>query len=143
MKNLSLYYDFFIVSIDWDNNVKLTTTQDETANLNAQLMELNKLLLQKDAKIQEISELLGENEDLISAQKSRIEELESELAELKPPIEEKIGYSYETRIICPMCQAVGKTIKEVEDKSTILYYNGTIPMYAKKYVCKSCGYNWK
>ena len=123
-------------------NNMLTITQDEKADLKSLLVELNNTLLQKDTKIQEFSELLGEKENLIGAQKSHIEELESDLDELKPPMEEKSSYSYETRIICPMCQAVGKDIREVEDKKTILYYRGGIPIYAKKYVCKKCGYEW-
>jgi rubrerythrin len=41
-----------------------------------------------------------------------------------------------------MCPAVGKNIREVEDRKKILYYNGPLPMYAKKYVCKICGYEW-
>jgi C4-type Zn-finger protein len=80
---------------------------------------------------------------MIDAQTTRIEELETELAELKPFTDGKSVISNETRIICPMCQAVGKNIRETEDRDKILYYSGSIPMYAKKYVCKSCGYNWK
>ena len=87
--------------------------------------------------------MIDDKEKLISAQTAHLEEVENELEELKPSNEHQFKQPYETRIICPMCQAVGKNIREVEDKKVALYYNGTIPMYAKKYECKSCGYKWK
>jgi len=46
---------------------------------------------------------------------------------------------------CPMCGAVGKDLKEVEDKrpEKRLYRIGTYNfMYPKKNVCKKCGYEW-
>ena len=52
-------------------------------------------------------------------------------------------YKYRYRLICPKCHAVGKHIKTVDDKERDPYYNGNIPMYAKKYVCKNCGHDWK
>ena len=109
--------------------------------MNSLLKELNNKLLLKDTKIQDLSELIGDKEKLIGAQTAHLEEVENELGELKPQDEEKSFYPYETRIICPMCQAVGKNIREVEDRSKKIR-NGPIPMYAKKYICKSCGYNW-
>lgn len=48
------------------------------------------------------------------------------------------------RKTCPMCGASGKDLKEEEDKSRTLYHfaYGQKPMYAKKNVCKKCGYQW-
>ncbi len=44
-------------------------------------------------------------------------------------------------ITCPMCGAHGKkNIKKFEDKSKILYYISIVPIYAKKHICKLCGY---
>ncbi len=46
-------------------------------------------------------------------------------------------------IICPMCGARGKQyFKKVENKSKIVSYIVTIPMYAKNHVCKRCGYEF-
>jgi hypothetical protein len=41
-----------------------------------------------------------------------------------------------------MCGAVGHNIKVEEDKTKVLSYVGHIPMYAKKHVCKKCGYDF-
>lgn len=133
--------DNFKFEIQELNNM-LTLIRDENANLNIQLMELDSLLIKKDLIIQELTEKIENESQLISAQTAHLEEVESELGELKPLTEEKLGITYETRITCPMCRAVGKNIREVEDKTTILYWSGGVPVYAKKYVCKKCGYEW-
>ena len=36
----------------------------------------------------------------------------------------------------------GHDIKTMEDKTKVLSYVGHIPMYAKKNVCKKCGYEF-
>ena len=47
------------------------------------------------------------------------------------------------RKICPNCGAKGKDLREEEDKTKILYSMGRYSkMYAKKNVCKKCGYEW-
>ena len=126
----------------------------EKNNLKAQLKNLSE---QKESEIQNLERSLTEKNKLLEAQAILIEEVEKELDSLKPSEVEKeledskpldlgtSAYPYETRIICPMpmCQAVGKNIREVEDRKKILYYRGGIPIYAKKYVCKKCGYEWK
>ena len=122
---------------------KLAEIQDENTILNDQLIELNNLLLQKDSKILQLSEKLEDNDRLIRGQSARLEEVESELSELQPLPMDTTSYPYETRITCPMCQAVGKDIREVEDKTRVLYYSGSIPIYAKMHVCKKCGYELK
>ncbi|GAG58182.1 unnamed protein product [marine sediment metagenome] len=123
-------------------NNMLTAIRDEKTSLTSQLMELDNLLIQKNSKIQELSEENEAKDKLICVQAARLEELEIELGELKPLKEEKWSFPYEIRNSCPMCQAVGKDIREVEDREKNPYYNGPIPMYAKKYVCKKCGYEW-
>ena len=57
-------------------------------------------------------------------------------------IEIGAGEFISEEITCPMCSAVGGKIKIIEDKSKILSYVGHIPMYAKKHVCKKCGYEF-
>ena len=51
-------------------------------------------------------------------------------------------FSYDNRIICPICGTSGKHIEKVYDKKKVLSYIGSIPMYAKKYVCKNYTYEW-
>ncbi|NVM18412.1 MAG: hypothetical protein HWN80_11910 [Candidatus Lokiarchaeota archaeon] len=105
-------------------------------------MELNNLLLQKDTKAQELTEQLGNKEKLINAQTAHLEEVESELGELKPPELGTGGFASEERTTCPMCGSTGNAIKQIEDKTKVLSYVGHIPMYAKKHVCKKCGYEF-
>ena len=105
-------------------------------------MELNNILLQKDNKIQELTEKMGDNEKLISAQTAHLEEVENELGELKPPELGTGGFASEERTTCPMCGSTGSSIKQIEDKTKVLSYVGHIPMYAKKHVCKKCGYEF-
>ena len=85
---------------------------------------------------------MEEKEKLIEAQTARIEEAETELSELKPPEIGAGGFANDERVTCPMCGAVGGNIKQTEDKSKVLSYVGHIPMYAKKHVCKKCGYEF-
>ncbi len=55
---------------------------------------------------------------------------EEEKLEAKPIIE--------GRRICPNCN--GTAFNTVEDKSQVLHQMGGIKIYAKKYICKSCGF---
>jgi chromosome segregation ATPase len=126
-----------------DLNNKLIVLQEDNTNLNHQLVELNDLLTQKDSKIQDLSKRRDDEDILIRAQTAHLEEVESELTELQPLSGENIVPPYETRITCPMCQSVGKDIREEEDRAKVLYYSGSMPIYAKKFVCKKCGYEWK
>jgi len=125
--------------------------ETEKNNLKAQLKNLSE---QKESEIQNLERSLDEKNKLLEGKAIHIEKVEKELDRLEPPeVEIKLenlkpldlgtsAYPYETRIICPMCPAVGKNIREVDDKERILSYLGNIPMYAKKYVCKICGYEW-
>ena len=47
----------------------------------------------------------------------------------KPPVE--------GRRICPKCG--GLAFNTVEDQSQVLFQQGGMKIYAKKYICKSCG----
>ena len=78
----------------------------------------------------------------MNALTASMEEAEADLKVLKPPDIGAGGFASEERITCPMCGAVGHNIKVVEDKSKVLSYVGHIPMYAKKRVCKKCGYEF-
>ena len=115
---------------------------NENAQLTNQVTELNNLLLQKDTQLKDLSENIGQKDKLIQAQTAHLEEVETELTELKPPEIGGGGFMGEERVTCPMCGAVGNNIKQIEDKSKVLSYVGHIPMYAKKHVCKKCGYEF-
>ncbi len=100
---------------------KMSIVEEEDASLTSPLAELNNLLLQKD---------------------SEIEELKAKLFMLKRSEILTGDVTTEVRVKCVNCGAVGKDIKVVEDKSKVLSYMGNIPMYAKKHVCKKCGYEF-
>ncbi len=55
---------------------------------------------------------------------------EEEKIKEKPPVE--------GRRVCPQCG--GTSFQEVEDKTQILHQMGGIKIYAKKHICKSCGF---
>lgn len=57
---------------------------------------------------------------------------EQERMEEKPPVE--------GRRVCPECS--GTAFATHEDKSQVLHQMGGVKIYAKKYVCKSCGYEY-
>ena len=57
---------------------------------------------------------------------------EEERMEEKPPVE--------GRRICPECS--GTAFATHEDKSQVLHQMGGVKIYAKKYVCKGCGYEY-
>ena len=54
---------------------------------------------------------------------------EEEKAIEKPPVE--------GRRVCPACG--GTTFNTEEDKSQVLFQQGGMKIFAKKYICKSCG----
>ncbi|MFX1573155.1 MAG: hypothetical protein ACFFB0_10435 [Promethearchaeota archaeon] len=62
---------------------------------------------------------------------SAIVEKQEEEAKLKekPPVE--------GRRVCPDCG--GTSFNAVEDKTQVLHQMGGVKIYAKKYVCRSCG----
>ena len=52
--------------------------------------------------------------------------------EEKPPVE--------GRRVCPECS--GTSFATHEDKNQVLHQMGGVKIYAKKYVCKTCGYEY-
>jgi ribosomal protein S27AE len=52
-----------------------------------------------------------------------------EKAKEKPPVE--------GRRVCPDCG--GTSFNAVEDKSQVLFQQGGMKVYAKKYICRKCG----
>ncbi|MHA1233472.1 MAG: hypothetical protein ACTSO6_06075 [Promethearchaeota archaeon] len=54
---------------------------------------------------------------------------EKEKALIKPPVE--------GRRVCPACG--GTTFNTEEDKSQVLFQQGGMKIFAKRYICKQCG----
>ena len=113
----------------------------EKNNLEAQLKNLSE---QKDSDIQNLESAIIEQTKLVKAQSLHIEEVEKDLEAFKPPEVEESAYSpsYENRIICPKCEARGKNVRTVDDRKKVLSWYDNKPMYAKKYVCIKCNYDW-
>ena len=124
---------------------EINKSTGETNTLKAQIEDLNKKneeitnsLTEKDSKIKELNDALAEKDNIIDAQNAKIEKAETELTALQPVA--PTTYTSEDRLTCPSCGAVGKDLKAEEDKSKVLSYVGHTPMYAKRNVCKKCGY---
>lgn len=47
-----------------------------------------------------------------------------------------------SRLTCPMCGAVGNDIKTVIDRSKTVDFVQGNPIYARKHICKKCGYEF-
>ena len=141
--------------LDLENNLKSSSSRialkdeeignikAEKSSLTSKLNEIRSNLKQKDLELQELRNKIDEKNRILEEKTIHLKKVEEELEELKPPDLEKLFYSYEARNRCPNCSAVGKYIKEIDDKDKVLSYVGNIPMYAKKYVCKNCKYEWK
>jgi len=121
---------------------KISIVEEENAKLTSQLAELNNLLLQKDSEIEELNKTISKKDKFIEEQTVHLEKLKAKLFELQPPDILTGEVTAEARVKCVNCGAVGKDIKVVEDKTKVLSYIGNIPMYAKKHVCKKCGYEF-
>ena len=121
---------------------ELSKREEETIKLNKKIEELNNLISQKESELQKLQETLSEKDKVIEEQTTHIKEVEDELKQLNPPEMDSISEGDEHRTKCLNCGAVGKNIKIVEDKTKVLSYMGNIPMYAKKHVCKKCGYEF-
>jgi hypothetical protein len=63
----------------------------------------------------------------------------SELVE-RQKVEERLQEKtpLEGRRVCPECS--GTAFNTVEDKNQVLHQMGGVKIYAKKYVCRKCGY---
>jgi len=101
-----------------------------------------KTLLNSIRAMYQFQGAISEKDQTLESTTAHLSEVESELETLKPPDIGAGGFTSEERITCPMCGAVGHDIKTVEDKGKVLSYVGHIPMYAKKNVCKKCGYEF-
>ena len=127
----------------------------QLANMQTALNEKDTMILSLNAKIEELSsDLSGKMQENVNLG-AQLQEMEQ-----APPVEAPIlpptpvvnlpptpeappiipDYSMDSRIICPMCSATN--IKDMEDKTKVLSYVGHVPIYAKKHVCRKCGYEF-
>jgi len=138
----------------YEQEKELSKKENETKLLNNKLRELkeeftsvkeeNKEFLSqvenslslKEEELQSLRKLVEEKEKIIEDQKTKLEMVEAELSTFKPL---ELDLEGKERLRCPSCGAVGKDIKEEEDKSQILDYIGHTPIYAKIRLCKKCG----
>ena len=104
--------------------------------LKPQLADTTNSLSLKEEELQSLQKLVEEKEKIIEDQKTKLEMVEAELSTFKPL---ELDFKGKERLRCPSCGAVGKDIKEEEDKSQILDYIGHSPIYAKIRLCKKCG----
>ena len=121
-------------------NNKLRDLKEEFASIKEEnkefLSQVENSLSLKEEELQSLQKLVEEKEKIIEDQKTKLEMVEAELSTFKPP---ELDLKGKKRLRCPSCGAVGKDIKEEEDKSQILDYIGHSPIYAKIRLCKKCG----
>ncbi len=97
--------------------------------------KLNDKILKQDTEI-------SEKDFIIEEITIKFEKINAELKEFKIPELTEVDLLEGDRLRCPKCDAVGKDIKSVEDKTKPLSYVGNMPMYAKINVCKRCGHEF-
>ena len=121
-------------------NNKLREFKEEFASIKEEnkefLSQVENSLSLKEEELQSLQKLVEEKEKIIEDQKTKLEMVEAELSTFKPL---ELDLEGKKRLRCPSCGAVGKDIKEEEDKSQILDYIGHTPIYAKIRLCKKCG----
>ncbi|HUY00338.1 MAG TPA: hypothetical protein VMV49_12325 [Candidatus Deferrimicrobium sp.] len=86
---------------------------------------------------------MAEKDAQISSFQSKIQELETNLAALAPPKPPTVAEEGEGTkpSACPKCES--NRIKDIEDRSKILYIAAGRPIYAKKKRCLNCGTEWR
>ena len=86
-------------------------------------------LLDIKAQTRTISHSVPESSGMVKPSSVIEKQDEEEKAKEKPPVE--------GRRICPKCG--GTAFNAVEDQSQVLFQQGGMKIYAKNYICKSCG----
>ena len=93
--------------------------------------KLDKVLKTEPTAVSTTSSVSVSSPATTTVKPSAIVEKQEEEAKLeeKPPVE--------GRRVCPECG--GTSFNAVEDKTQVLHQMGGVKIYAKKYVCRSCG----
>jgi len=105
--------------------------EEKVLNLLEKINEkLDKLLGNESSGKREI--ITGSSPTIETVKPSEVvEKQEAEAKEMeKPPVE--------GRRVCPECGST--SFNTVEDKTQVMHQQGGIKIYAKKYVCRQCGY---
>lgn len=91
--------------------------------------KLDKLLGSKKSGNIETKTVVSTGEGYVKPSSIVEKQEEEEKAIEKPPVE--------GRRVCPACG--GTTFNTEEDKTQVLFQQGGMKIYAKRYICKSCG----
>lgn len=130
------------IDLEKDLKNKEKELSDLSKFTNEKISSLSSELEHGKTKISELEKSLDEKDKIIEEQTGHVEKLKAQLFELKPSEILVSDVTAEVRVKCVKCGAVGKDIKIIEDKTKVLSYIGNLPMYAKKHVCKKCGYEF-
>ena len=79
-----------------------------------------------------VSQIVEHVEELSEPESPHMMEHEKELGESQ-------DLSSKQRLTCPKCGAFGHNLNSLDDKSKVLSYMGSRPIYRKKYACRKCG----
>ncbi|MHA1745392.1 MAG: hypothetical protein ACTSWW_05300 [Promethearchaeota archaeon] len=133
-----------------ESNVGSSQKDAQLENMQAAMTEKDQMIQSLNAKIEELSsDLSGKMQENVTLGSQLQEQAKVPVVEaapvsipepISPPEEPIASYSMDSRIICPMCSATN--IKDMEDKTKVLSYVGHVPIYAKKHVCRKCGYEF-
>ncbi len=86
-------------------------------------------LLENKSQTRTVSHSMPEASGIVKPSSVVEKQEEEEKTKENPPIE--------GRRVCPKCG--GTSFNTVEDQSQVLFQQGGMKIYAKKYICKSCG----
>lgn len=90
--------------------------------------KLDKLLAAKGVETDSKPSIAPSNDEYVKPSAVVEKQKEEEKAKEKPP---------EGRRVCPACE--GTLFNTEEDKSQVLFQQGGMKIYAKKYICRNCG----
>jgi len=108
----------------------LSEFEEKILNLLEKIDEkLDKLLDSKRSVRVETKAVASTGEGYVKPSSVVEKQEEEQKAIEKPPVE--------GRRVCPACG--GTTFNTEEDKTQVLFQQGGMKIYAKRYICKSCG----
>ncbi|HUW90907.1 MAG TPA: hypothetical protein VMV43_10400 [Candidatus Nanopelagicaceae bacterium] len=91
--------------------------------------KLDKLLGAKEFETDSRPSTAQKKEEYVKPSAVVEKQEEEEKAKIKPPVE--------GRRVCPACGGIAFNTEE--DKSQILFQQGGMKIFAKRYICKQCG----
>jgi len=91
--------------------------------------KLNKLLGVKESETESKPSTAPTKDEYVKPSAVVEKQVEEEKAKIKPPVE--------GRRVCPTCG--GTVFNTEEDKTQVLFQQGGMKIFAKRYICKNCG----